>query len=69
MDLDTLNPSPQRYNHLRAYNHSKLCNVLFANALSRKLKGHGVTVFSLHPGMEPFQRNGQVFPDTLQTDE
>ena len=35
---------------MRAYNHSKLCNILFANALSARLNKEAVTVLSLHPG-------------------
>lgn len=32
------------------YNHSKLCNVLFTKELSLRLKGSGLTTYSLHPG-------------------
>ena len=34
-----------------AYAQSKLMNVLFANALARRLEGTGVTSNSLHPGV------------------
>jgi len=34
-----------------AYSQSKLANILFANELSRRLKGTGVTVNSCHPGL------------------
>ena len=34
----------------KAYGQSKLANVLFAEALSRRLKPHGITVNSCHPG-------------------
>ncbi|XP_044763756.1 WW domain-containing oxidoreductase isoform X2 [Coccinella septempunctata] len=33
-----------------AYNNSKLCNVLFARQLAKKLQNRGVSVFSVHPG-------------------
>jgi retinol dehydrogenase-14 len=36
---------------LRAYQRSKLANVLFADELARRLAGTGVTSNSLHPGM------------------
>lgn len=34
-----------------AYSVSKLCNILFANKLARDLKGTGITVNCLHPGV------------------
>ncbi|WP_420596368.1 SDR family oxidoreductase [Deinococcus sp.] len=40
----------QHYSGVTAYNQSKLMNVLFAHALSRRLAGTGVTSTSLHPG-------------------
>ncbi|XP_044268105.1 retinol dehydrogenase 11-like [Tribolium madens] len=33
------------------YNNSKLCNIYFTQELAKKLKGTGVTVYSLHPGV------------------
>jgi NAD(P)-dependent dehydrogenase (short-subunit alcohol dehydrogenase family) len=41
----------QRYGNFTAYSQSKLANVLFSNALARRLHGTGVTVNSLHPGV------------------
>jgi len=38
------------YGILRAYQRSKLANVLFANELARRLAGTGVTSNSVHPG-------------------
>ncbi len=38
------------YTALAAYGQSKLLNVLFANALARRLHGSGVTSNALHPG-------------------
>lgn len=46
---DDLN-SEKSYSVHRAYHQSKLANVLFARALSKRLEGTGVTVNSLHPG-------------------
>ncbi|HAJ48447.1 MAG TPA: short-chain dehydrogenase, partial [Alphaproteobacteria bacterium] len=49
LDFDDLEMK-QRYNGLKAYNNSKLANVMFTYALARRLKGSGVTVNCLHPG-------------------
>lgn len=40
----------RRYGELRAYNLSKLCNILFTYELARRLEGTGVTANCLHPG-------------------
>lgn len=50
INTDDLN-SDQSYDEADAYNQSKLANILFANELSRKLVGTGVTVNSVHPGI------------------
>lgn len=42
--------SERRYSGMTAYGRSKLCNVLFARALARRLEGSGVTCNALHPG-------------------
>ncbi|CAH0381035.1 unnamed protein product [Bemisia tabaci] len=39
------------YAPLRAYSRSKLANMLFSAELARKLKGTGVTTYSVHPGL------------------
>ncbi|HEY7718626.1 MAG TPA: SDR family NAD(P)-dependent oxidoreductase [Pedococcus sp.] len=39
------------YNGQRAYNQSKLANVMFTYELSRRLRGSGVTANVLHPGV------------------
>lgn len=39
MDLDDLNWQNKPYATMKAYQYSKLANILFANELSRKLKG------------------------------
>jgi retinol dehydrogenase-12 len=43
--------SPHRYFGWRAYSRSKLCNVLFTYELARRVKGTGITVNALHPGL------------------
>lgn len=49
MDFDDLG-FERNYSIMRAYSRSKLANVLFANALARRLSGTGVTSNSMHPG-------------------
>lgn len=39
-----------RYRPVVAYGRSKLCNILFTQALARRLAGSGVTANCLHPG-------------------
>ncbi|KAG7469540.1 hypothetical protein MATL_G00129880 [Megalops atlanticus] len=39
------------YNSLVSYQQSKLANVLFSRELAHRLKGTGVTSYSLHPGV------------------
>jgi len=41
----------QDYSGQRAYNQSKLANVMFTYELARRLEGTGVTATALHPGM------------------
>ena len=49
--MDLGDPGYERgYQIMRAYNRSKLANVLFSNELARRLEGSGVTSNSLHPG-------------------
>lgn len=39
MDLDDLNYERKPYAPMKAYQYSKLANVLFSNLLAKKLKG------------------------------
>jgi NAD(P)-dependent dehydrogenase (short-subunit alcohol dehydrogenase family) len=51
MDWDDLQQTRGSYRGLAAYNQSKLANVLFSNALARRVAEKGVTVNALHPGL------------------
>jgi NAD(P)-dependent dehydrogenase (short-subunit alcohol dehydrogenase family) len=50
IDFDDLQGS-QTYSGQRAYNQSKLANVMFTYELARRLEGTGVTATVLHPGV------------------
>lgn len=43
--------SEKSYNKYKAYSQSKLCNILFTQELAKRLKGTGVTVNCVHPGI------------------
>ena len=49
LDFDDL-MGERGYHGYRAYQRSKLCNVLFTRELARRLEGTGVTANCLHPG-------------------
>jgi NAD(P)-dependent dehydrogenase (short-subunit alcohol dehydrogenase family) len=50
IDFDDLQGT-QKYSGQRAYNASKLANVMFTYELARRLQGSGVTATVLHPGV------------------
>jgi retinol dehydrogenase 14 len=50
IDFDDL-LGARNYSGQRAYNQSKLANILFTNELARRLEGTGVTATCLHPGI------------------
>jgi NAD(P)-dependent dehydrogenase (short-subunit alcohol dehydrogenase family) len=50
IDFDDLQ-GEREYSGARAYNQSKLANVLFTYELARRLAGTGVTANALHPGV------------------
>jgi NAD(P)-dependent dehydrogenase (short-subunit alcohol dehydrogenase family) len=50
IDFDDLQ-GERSYSGSRAYNQSKLANVLFTYELARRLRGSAVTANALHPGM------------------
>jgi len=51
----TFNPNnlqlKTNYNAKLAYGNSKLFNIMFTHHLNKKLKGHDITTYSLHPGV------------------
>jgi NAD(P)-dependent dehydrogenase (short-subunit alcohol dehydrogenase family) len=49
LDFDDLQ-SPRSYSEIRAYNASKLANILFTYELARRIKGSGVTANAVDPG-------------------
>lgn len=51
LDFDDLGFEQGGYGILKAYQRSKLANVLFTRELARRLEGKGVTVNCLHPGV------------------
>lgn len=50
IDFDDL-MGAQKYSGSRAYNQSKLANVMFTYELAKRLEGTGVTATALHPGL------------------
>jgi NAD(P)-dependent dehydrogenase (short-subunit alcohol dehydrogenase family) len=50
MDFEDLQGTTS-YSGARAYNQSKLANVLFSYELAKRLRGSGVTANALHPGL------------------
>ena len=52
IDFDDLQ-SERHYNRMKAHNQAKLAMVLFTYELSDRLRGTGVTVNCLHPGVTP----------------
>ena len=64
MNWDDLQQARGRYDGIRAYNQSKLANVLFTKALARRLAGKGVTVNAVHPGVVATELT-RAFPKPL----
>lgn len=50
IDFDDLQ-GEQSYSGARAYNQSKLANLLFSNHLARRQRQHGIAANALHPGV------------------
>jgi retinol dehydrogenase-12 len=51
IDFDALRQPTRSFTGVREYGVSKLCNVLFAQELARRLSGTGVASYALHPGV------------------
>jgi retinol dehydrogenase 12 len=51
IDFDVLEQPTKTATGFKEYGVSKLANVLFSMELARRLKGSGVTTYSLHPGV------------------
>ncbi len=49
LNLDQIQ-SASGFGGMKAYSHSKLCNILFTRELARRLRGTAVTANCLHPG-------------------
>ncbi|KAI4872975.1 hypothetical protein NFI96_023662 [Prochilodus magdalenae] len=52
----------KNYDPRKSYEQSKLANVLFSSELTSRLKGTGVTVYSLHPGVVRTELGRYFFP-------
>jgi NAD(P)-dependent dehydrogenase (short-subunit alcohol dehydrogenase family) len=50
LDFENLQ-GEQRFNPLRAFGVTKMCNLLFTYELARRLAGTGVTINAVHPGL------------------
>jgi len=51
MYWDDINWNNTEYHTLKAYGQSKLANILFTQELAKRLKGTGISAYSLHPGV------------------
>lgn len=59
---DGMNMIPGEYNKLKAYQNSKLANVIHAKQLAKRLKNDGIIAVSVHPGVvkTDLYKNGLV---------
>ena len=48
--LDDLHHKKRKYNNFEAYAEAKVAVILYAKELAERLKGTGVTTYSIHPG-------------------
>ena len=54
--------TPGSYNRIKAYNQSKLANVMHAAELARRVENFGIRVYSLHPGKVS---GGYIIPNKI----
>lgn len=50
VNLEDINYKARKYNNFAAYGEAKVAVILYAKELAERLKGTGVSVFSVHPG-------------------
>lgn len=50
VDLNDINYNTRKYDAMKAYYEAKVANILYAEELAERLKGTGVTAYSVHPG-------------------
>ena len=50
LPLEDIHRVSGRYRGMEVYKQSKLCNVLFANELARRVRARGISAYSVHPG-------------------
>lgn len=48
--LEDLNYKKRKYNNIAAYCEAKVAVILYAKELAERLKGSGITTYSIHPG-------------------
>ncbi|MEO0900137.1 MAG: SDR family NAD(P)-dependent oxidoreductase [Bacteroidota bacterium] len=67
--LDDLNYENRKYNNFDAYGEAKVAVVQYAMELADRLKGTGVSTYSIHPGWarSNFGRGGNWFTSALMT--
>jgi len=65
--FDDLNWEKRRYDRSEAYGESKLAVVLQALHLARRLKGTGVSAFSIHPGWVRSNLAAGMMPGVMNT--
>ena len=51
LNFEDLQWENRKYNALKAYGDSKLCNIYFSRELHRRFGEDGITAFSCHPGV------------------
>lgn len=67
--LDDLNYQNRKYNNFDAYGEAKVAVVQYAMELDDRLKGTGVTTYSIHPGWarSNFGKGGNALTNALMT--